>query len=99
MLDACDAELKTKGTPPADRLRRLKARLASAMFGLNGDGTTFKGITPLANPAQTTALSNLKAIFDGLLKTLDSKDISKMSDDEKQKYNEELKKVRGRLPV
>ena len=34
----------------------------------------------------------LKAIFDGLLKTLD-KDISKMSDDEKQKYNEDLKKA------
>jgi predicted DNA-binding ArsR family transcriptional regulator len=92
MLDACDVELKTKGTPAADRQRRLKARLASAMFGLNGDGTTFKGITPLAkDPAQVTAISNLKAIFDGLLKILD-KDISKLSDDEKQKYNDDLKK-------
>jgi hypothetical protein len=92
MLDACDAELKAKGSP-ADRQRRLKARLLSAMFGLSGDGSTFKGITPLAKePAQTTALSNLKAIFDGLLKTLD-KDTSKMSDDDKQKYNEELKKA------
>ena len=94
MMDACDAELKTKGTPAADRQKRMKARLASAMFGLTGDGTTFngrtfKGITPLAkDPAQ---LNSLKAIFDGLLKTLD-KDISRMSDDEKQKYNEELKK-------
>ena len=91
MLDACDAELKAKGSP-ADRQRRLKARLASAMFGLNGDGTTFKGITQLANAAQATAISNLKAIFDGLLKTLD-KDISKLGDDEKQKYNDELKKA------
>jgi hypothetical protein len=94
MLDACDAEFKAKGSP-ADRQKRMKARLASAMFGLTGDGTTFngrtfKGITPLAkDPAQ---LNNLKAIFEGLLKTLD-KDISRMSDDEKQKYNEELKKA------
>ena len=95
MLDACDVELKTKGTPAADRQKRMKARLASAMFGLTGDGTTFngrtfKGITPLAK--DQAQLNNLKAIFDGLLKTLD-KDISKMSDDEKQKYNEELKKA------
>ena len=37
-------------------------------------------------------LNNLKAIFDGLLKTLD-KDISRMSDDEKQQYNDDLKKA------
>ena len=47
MLDACDAELKAKGSP-ADRQRRMKARLASAIFGLSGDGTTYKGIMPLA---------------------------------------------------
>ena len=57
MLDACDAEFKAKGSA-ADRQRRLKARLASAIFGLSGDGTTFngrtfKGIMPLAKePAQ-----------------------------------------------
>ncbi|MGA2798249.1 MAG: hypothetical protein ABSE63_11765 [Thermoguttaceae bacterium] len=95
MLDACDAEFKAKGSA-ADRQRRLKARLASAMFGLSGDGTTFngrtfKGITPLAkDPAQ---LNNLKAIFGDLLKTLDNKDISKLNDDEKQKFNEDLKKA------
>ncbi len=92
MLDACDAEFKAKGSA-ADRQRRLKARLASAMFGLIGDGTTFKGITPLAKaPVQVTAVTNLKAIFDGLLKTLD-KDISRMSDDEKKQYSEDLKKA------
>ena len=94
MLDACDAEFKAKGSA-ADRQRRLKARLASAMFGLIGDGTTFngrtfKGIMPLAK--DPTALNNLNGIFDDLLKTLD-KDISKLSEDEMKKYNEDLKKA------
>ncbi len=92
MLEACDAEFKAKGSA-ADRQRRMKDRLASVMVGLVGDGTTFKGITPLAkDQAQQTAINNLKAIFDGLLKTLD-KDISKSSDDELRKYNEDLKKA------
>ena len=41
---------------------------------------------------QKDALGKLQAIFDALLKTLD-KDISKSSDDDLQKYNEELKKA------
>jgi predicted DNA-binding ArsR family transcriptional regulator len=65
------------------------------MFGLSGDGTTFngrtfKGIMPLAK--DPTQLNNLKAIFEGLLKTLD-KDISKLSDDDLKKYNDDLKKA------
>jgi hypothetical protein len=99
MLDACDAELNIKGTPAPDRQRRLKARLASAMFALNGDGSTLngrtlKGIMPLAKtPAQTTALTNLAGIFNALLKILDNKDMSKLSDDEKQQFNDDLKKA------
>ena len=91
MKDACDAEFKAKRSA-ADRQRRIKALLASAMFGLSGEGT-FKGIMPLAKtPAQITALNDLKAIFDALLKTLD-KDLSRLNDDEKQKYSEDLKKA------
>jgi predicted DNA-binding ArsR family transcriptional regulator len=84
MLDACDAELKAKGTP-ADRQRRLKARLGSVMEGL-------KGLTQLAKaPAQLSAFSDLNGVFGDLLKTLD-KDISKLSDDDLKKYNDDLKK-------
>jgi hypothetical protein len=93
MLDSCDAEFKAKGSA-ADRQRRLKARLASVLFGLNGEGTTFKGITPLAkDPKQATELTNLAGIFNALLKVLDSKDVSKLNDDEKQQYNDDLKKA------
>ncbi len=37
MLDACDEELNTKGTPAADRQRRIKARLAAVLDALNGN--------------------------------------------------------------
>ena len=85
MLDACDAELKAKGSP-ADRQRRLKARLGSVMEGL-------KGLTPLAKAqAQLSAFSDLNGVFGDLLKTLD-KDISKLSDDDLKKYNDDLKKA------
>jgi hypothetical protein len=92
MLDACGAELGAEGTA-ADRQRRMKALLASAMMGLQGDDKTFKGIMPLATaPAQTSALKNLQSIFDTLLKTID-KDVSKLSEDNAQKYIEDFKKA------
>jgi hypothetical protein len=85
MIDVCDVELNTKGTPAVDRQRRLKARMAPEMDAL-------RAISPLASGGQKTALDNLQGVFNDLLKTLD-KDVSKAGEDDLQKYNDELKKA------
>ena len=94
MIDVCDAELNTKGTSAADRQRRMKARMASVLEALNGNSVLpdRKGIISLATGAQKTALDNFQGILNDLIKTLD-KDVSKLGEDDMQKYNEDLKKA------
>jgi hypothetical protein len=94
MIDICDAELNAKGTPAADRQRRMKARMASVFEALNGNSALpdRKGIISLATGAQKIALDNFQSILNDLLKTLD-KDVSKLSEDDMQKYNDDLKKA------